>query len=253
MPDLAHLAIFVVLGAILGFLGGVFGIGGGVIAIPVLSLFFGMDQQHAQGTALVMVAPNVFLGLRQYARRGDLDRRVAVLLGVCAVSFTFLGALYATRVAGPGLRYGFATFLAVLCAYFAYRSLRGIAPVDPSTQRRIPWGWTSVVGVIGGILSGLFSVGGASFAVPVLSLVFGYSQTASQALSLALVAPGTLVGIATYAVAGDIDWPAGVALAAGGAFFVRYGVAAAYKLPERALRLLFCVLLAGAAIGLAFK
>ncbi len=55
-----------------------------------------------------------------------------------------------------------------------------------------------MVGVIGGILSGLFSVGGASFAVPALSLVFGYAQTEAQALSLALVAPGTIVGIITY-------------------------------------------------------
>ncbi len=253
MPDVLHLALFAILGALLGVLGGLFGIGGGVIAIPVLSIFFGMDQQHAQGTSLVMVAPNVMFGLRDYARRGSLDRRVAILLGLCAVAFTFVGALYATRVAGPGLRYGFATFLALLCAYFAYRSLRRAPAAGAHAERRIPWGWTSLVGVGGGILSGLFSVGGASFAVPALSLAFGYSQTESQALALALVAPGTIVGIITYAAAGDVDWWAGIPLAVGGVFCVRYGVALAYRLPERNLRLLFCVLLAAAAAGLAFK
>lgn len=253
IPDLGHLALYVVLGALFGVLGGLFGLGGGVVAIPILTLFFGLNQQHAQGTSLVMVAPNVLFGLRDYARRGDLDRRVAILLGLCAVSFTFVGALYATRMAGPGLRYGFATFLAALCAYFAYRTLHGISATGEARQHRIPWGWTSLVGVGGGILSGLFSVGGASFAVPLLSLVFGYSQTQAQALSLALVAPGTIVGIVTYALAGDVDWGIGIPLAAGGVFSVRYGVALAHRLPERDLRLLFCVLLAAAAIGLFFK
>ena len=247
MPDLAHLVLFLVLGAVLGALGGLFGIGGGLIAIPVLTLFFRLDQQHAQGTALVMVAPNVFAGLWSYARRGDLDRRVALLLGGSAVAFTLLGALYATRVAGPGLRYGFGTFVALLGIYFAYRVLRApkVAP-----RARLAWGWSAVVGGLGGMLSGLFSVGGAVFAVPLLSLFFGYSQTAAQGLSLALVAPGTIVGIVTYALARDVDWGIGIPLALGGTLCVRYGVALAHRLPERTLQLLFCGLLGVAAFAL---
>ena len=48
-----------VLGLGLGLLGGLLGIGGGLVAIPVLAWLYGMDQQTAQGTALVMVVPNV--------------------------------------------------------------------------------------------------------------------------------------------------------------------------------------------------
>jgi uncharacterized membrane protein YfcA len=252
VPDAAHLVLFLVLGAFLGALGGLFGIGGGMIAIPMLTLFFGLDQQHAQGTALAMVAPNVLVGVWNYAKRGDFDRRVALLLSGSAVAFTFLGALYATRVAGPGLRYGFGTFLGVLGLYFAYRAIR--APRGPAPgAARLAWGWTSVVGALGGILSGIFSVGGAVFAVPVLTLMFGYAQTAAQGLSLASVAPGTLVGIATYATAGDVDWGIGIPLALGGVAFVRYGVALAHRLPERTLRLLFCGILVLTAVALFLK
>ena len=252
MPDVAHLALFLVLGAALGALGGLFGIGGGLIAIPVLSLFFGLDEQHAQGTSLAMVAPNVMVGLWNYAKRGDLERRVALLLGGSAVLFTFVGALYATRVAGPGLRYAFGGFVAVLGIYFAYRALR--APRGaPTPGARLAWGWTAVVGALGGVLSGIFSVGGAVLAVPVLTLLFGYGQTAAQGLALALVAPGTIVGIATYALAGDVDWAIGIPLALGGVLFVRHGVALAHRLPERALRLLFCGLLGVTAVALFLK
>jgi uncharacterized protein len=247
MPDAAHLVLFFALGAVLGALGGLFGIGGGVIAIPILVVMFHLDQQHAQGTALVMVAPNVMIGIWNYARRGNFDRRVAFTLASCAVLFTLVGAIYATRYAGPGLRIGFAVFLAALAIYYAWRTL---APQPPAREKPLAWGWTAVVGAIGGTLSGLFSVGGASFAVPALTLFFGYSQFAAQGLGLALVAPGTVVGLVTYALAGDVDWAIGIPLALGGTFSVQYGVALARRLPERELRLLFCALLAVSAAGL---
>ncbi len=249
MPDALHLVLYVVLGGALGALGGLFGIGGGILAIPVLGLAFGLDEQHAQGTALVMVAPNVLVGLWGYARRGSVDRRVAILLAACAVPFTYLGALYATRIAGPGLRYGFGAYAGALALWFAYNALRARAAETPATPR-LAWGWAGVIGALGGILSGLFSVGGALFSVPFLLLVFAYTQTEAQGLSLALVAPGTIVGIITYALAGDVDWWIGIPLAIGGTLCVRYGVALAHRLPERRLRLLFCALLAAAAIGL---
>ena len=50
---------FVVLGALFGFLGGLFGIGGATLAIPTLGIVFGMTEQVAQGTAVVMAIPNV--------------------------------------------------------------------------------------------------------------------------------------------------------------------------------------------------
>lgn len=72
----------IALGLLLGALGGLFGIGGGLIAIPALGLLFGLDQQLAQGTALVMVVPNVLLALWRYHQRNRIDWRHALLLGV---------------------------------------------------------------------------------------------------------------------------------------------------------------------------
>jgi uncharacterized membrane protein YfcA len=46
-------------GGMAGLLGGLFGVGGGFLVIPLLGFFYGMDQQTAQGTVLIMVVPNV--------------------------------------------------------------------------------------------------------------------------------------------------------------------------------------------------
>src|ERR1700751_5773208 len=64
-----HVAAAAGLGGVAGLLGGLFGVGGGFLVIPLLGFFYGMDQQTAQGTALIMVVPNVVWAFSRYQRR----------------------------------------------------------------------------------------------------------------------------------------------------------------------------------------
>lgn len=249
MTQLAHSALLLGLGFVLGGLGGLFGIGGGLFAIPVLGLAFGMNEQLAQGTALVMVVPNVAVGLLRYAQRGRMDRRIALALAVSALPFTIAGAHVATRVPSAPLRFAFALFTLAIAANILLRAFARRRSGD-APKRVLPWPWATLVGAAGGLFSGFFSVGGAIFAVPILSLMFGLTQATAQGFGLALVAPGTLAAIATYAFAGDVDWVSGALLAIGGVIAVPWGVALAFRLPERRLQMGFAALLAVAAIGL---
>jgi uncharacterized membrane protein YfcA len=236
----------VLLGGAFGFLGGLFGIGGGIVAIPVLGLGFGMTEQTAQGTALVMVVPNVLVGLWRYYQKRSLNVRYAVTLACSAVPFTYAGARVATGLPSAPLRIAFGVFVLAVAAYVFWKSIaRGGVP-----RPAAPWYLATIVGAVGGTLSGFFSVGGATVAVPAMSTFFGMTQAAAQSMGLALVAPGTFVGLATYGLAGDVDWPTGIALALGGVFAVRYGVDLAVKLPERRLKALFALFLVIAATGL---
>jgi hypothetical protein len=99
----------------------------------------------------------------------------------------------------------------------------------------------------------MFGLGGALIALPALTGLFGHTQTQAQGLALALVAPGTLVSLITYAAAGDVVWPTAVAMALGGLTTVSAGVALAHRLPERMMRLLFCALLLVTAVMLALR
>jgi uncharacterized protein len=240
-PPLLMTAATFVLGLLLGGLGGLFGIGGGLIAIPVLGLAYGMDQQLAQGTALVMIVPNVFLGFWRYRQRIGVDLRIATTLAICAVGVTYFTARFATRVHAGYLRAAFAAFIVILAIYYAMRILRTGKPKNP--RKPLKWGWTSIVGVVGGFLSGMFGVGGAVVAPPALTTFFGVTQAEAQGLALALIAPGTGIALWTYARAGEVDWSMGLPLAAGGMIGIYGGVAVAHRLPERQLRLLFCGLL----------
>jgi len=73
-----------------------------------------------------------------------------------------------------------------------------------------------LVGILGGILSGLFGVGGGIIMVPLLMALVRFDQRRASATSLAAIVPTTVVGAVTYGVAGHLDIVAGIAIAAGG-------------------------------------
>ncbi|WP_017940186.1 sulfite exporter TauE/SafE family protein [Zestomonas thermotolerans] len=235
------LILNLVLGLILGTLGGLFGIGGGLIAIPALGILFGLDQQLAQGTALVMVVPNVVLALWRYHQRNRIDPRHALLLGASSFACAWLASLYAVGLDVSTMRWAFVVFLLVLAAYNLAR-LR-LAPTTGAGGLRHHWGWFAPLGGVSGALGGLFGVGGAVVATPVLTSLFGASQVVAQGLSLSLALPGTAVTLLTYALYGHVNWWMGVPLALGGLLSISWGVRLAHALPERLLRVLFCAFL----------
>jgi uncharacterized membrane protein YfcA len=245
------LLLNLLLGLLLGTLGGLFGIGGGLVAIPALGVLFGLDQQLAQGTALVMVVPNVLLALWRYNQRNRIEPKHALLLSGCGVVCAWLASLYAVELHAASMRLAFVGFLVVLALYNLARLFMRNAPV--STELRHPWPWLGVLGGAAGALGGLFGVGGAVLAVPVLTNVFGAGQLVAQGLSLALALPSTGVTLLTYALHDHVDWVMGLPLAAGGLLSISWGVKLAHALPEKVLRGLFCGFLLFCAVLLALE
>ncbi|WP_313089645.1 sulfite exporter TauE/SafE family protein [Pseudomonas sp.] len=249
--DLYATGLNVLLGLALGALGGLFGIGGGLIAIPVIGVLFGLDQQVAQGTALVMVVPNVLLAIWRYHQRNRIEWRHAVALGTTSFCFAIGGAAVAVSLDAARMRVAFIGFLLALAAYSLLRSLLRTPP--GGTRLRYPWPWLSALGAGAGALGGLFGVGGAVLATPVLTSVFGASQVVAQGLSLSLAAPSTAVTLVTYASHGQVDWALGLPLAVGGLLSISLGVRLAHALPERLLRGLFALFLVFSAVLLGME
>ena len=243
--------MYLVLGAALGTVGGLFGIGGGLIAIPVLGVLFGLDQQIAQGTALVRVVPNVMLALWRYHQRNRIELRHALPLASMGFCFAWLGSIWAVGIDAQVMRIGFVAFLVALSSYNLLRMF--MASAKPSAQMRYPWPWLGVLGAASGAMGGLFGVGGAVVATPVLTSLFGTTQVVAQGLSLALALPSTGVTLVTYALHQQVNWNIALPLAAGGLLSISWGVKIAHAMPERLLRGLFCAFLVLCAVMLAFK
>lgn len=236
---LLSFALPLLLGAVLGFAGGVFGIGGGIIAIPVLTGLFGMDQKLAQGTALVMMVPNLAIALWRYSQRQPLPGMRTALLVAAAVAATAVTATYASSLASSELRRYFGIFL----LWLAGHGLIGLHPRRPGWRLALPEKLIPLVGLLGGACQGLLSIGGGMIAPPILIGFFRQTQAMAQAYALALVMPSSLIALLTFSRAALVDWPMGVALALGGALTVSLGVRVAHRLPERRLRAAFLAML----------
>ncbi len=244
---LLHFLPAIGLGAALGFFGGLFGIGGGIIAIPLLVIGFGMEQPLAQGTALVLMVPNLLVGWWRYSQRHPADWRSALAIAAPAALTTWGLAHFATRLDPLLLRGLFAAFLGLLALRLLWsgRAAAGVASV-PLRPGALP-----LVGIAGGCSMGLLGIGGGLVATPLLSGWLGQRQTVAQSLALALVAPSSVVALATYAGAQRVDWSLGLPLALGGLVTVSAGVGLAHRLPERRLRAAFAWMLAATAVWLA--
>jgi len=247
---IVDVVMYLLLGAAMGTLGGLFGIGGGLVAIPALGVLFGLDQQLAQGTALLMVLPNVLLALWRYNQRNRISVRNAMMLIVPSFTVSWLTSLWAVRVDAHSMRIAFVGFLIVLTLFNLIQMYWRKGNAD-AQLRHSKWLW--VLGLGSGVTAGLFGVGGGVIATPILTGFFGATQVTAQGLALALAAPSTTITMTTYALHGHVDWLMGVPLAIGGLASISWGVALAHSLPERMLHSLFCVFLVLCAIMLCFR
>lgn len=240
------------LGALLGVAGGLLGIGGGLIAIPVLGYLYGMDQHLAQGTALVMIAPNVLIGFLRYHQKHRIDLRSAAAMVLFATASSYVAARLAAGISAGGLHTAFAVFLVLLATYFGLTRAAAAPGKDAPAPaaKPMPRAALPLLGIASGGMSGIFTVGGGLVVVPALVSLFGMQQTRAQGMSLALVVPGALVALVAYAQGGNVSWATGLPMALGGVLSVSWGVALAHKLPAARLRVLFCLVLLGTAAGM---
>ena len=110
-----------------------------------------------------------------------------------------------------------------------------------------------VLGVIAGVLSGLFGVGGGILFVPTLTTAFGLTQLHAEAASLLAIIPTVLVGVWRQQRYGNVRWrPAAIIGAASVAATVA-GAQVAVSLPEATLRKLFAALLIVTAAQIAWR
>ena len=116
-----NIALYLAFGAVAGVFGGAFGIGSGSIMIPIFVLVFGMTQHQAQGTALAVMLPPVFLlAVMRYYAEGHINVPMAIYM---AVGFTLGGLVGAHAVQGiPDvmLKRAFGVYLLIIAVRYLF-------------------------------------------------------------------------------------------------------------------------------------
>ena len=95
------------------------------------------------------------------------------------------------------------------------------------------------LGFAGGVLAGLFGVGGGILFVPTLTLGLGLTQLHAEATSLLAIIPTVVAGTWRQQRYGNVRWRPAIIIGLAAIGGVEGGVALAESLPEHALRRLF--------------
>src|SRR4051794_5773413 len=117
--------------------------------------------------------------------------------------------------------------------------------------------WTIVlvvaIGLLAGVLAGLFGVGGGILFVPTLTLGLGLTQVHAEATSLLAIIPTAIVGTWRQQRYGNVRWRPAVIIGIAAVAGVEGGVAVAERLPEDVLRRLFGILMICVAAQIAWR
>ena len=237
------------LGLAVGVLVGLLGIGGGVVLVPAMVYLLHYDQHLAQGTSLFILLPPIGLGgLLQYWKNGQVDLRAGIY---CALGF-LLGGYGGGLVAVPmPSRYlqGIFGFFLMLSAVLLWEKARGTTAPASQTNNETSRSHLRSLGIFGiatlcGVAAGMVGIGGGVLLVPLLGLLFGFSQHEAQGTSLvALIPPTGLLAFIEYAKAGYVRWDTGLLLIPGVFVGGILGGKLARKLNAKRMRQIFAALM----------
>ncbi len=162
-----------------GIVVGLTGMGGGALMTPILVLVFGVPPVAAVSSDLAASAVMKPFGGWVHARRGTVNWRLVAWLCAGSIPSAFLGVLL-LRLLGDDetvqhtikIALGGALLLAaggMLLKAWVTRNQRGDGPAEPITVRPIP---TLLVGIGGGVIVGLTSVGSGSLIIVALLALY---------------------------------------------------------------------------------
>ena len=98
--------------------------GGGILFVPTLALGLGLTQLHAQASSLLAILPTAILGTWRQLRHGNVDVRVAVIVGAASIAGVQGGVLVAEALPQHALRRLFGVLLLLTAAQIVWRVRR---------------------------------------------------------------------------------------------------------------------------------
>jgi uncharacterized membrane protein YfcA len=109
------------------------------------------------------------------------------------------------------------------------------------------------LGFAGGVVAGMFGVGGGILFVPALAFVYGLDQVPAEATSLVAILPTVVAGTWRQSRYGNVRWREAAIIGVTAIAGVEAGVRVATSIPEEVLRRLFGLLVLLIAAQLAWR
>ncbi len=246
-------------GLVVGFTVGLTGMGGGALMTPMLILLFKVDPLAAVSSDIVASVVMKPIGGGVHLRRGTVHTRIVLWLMAGSVPAAFAGVLLLDLLGdGPelddqlkvllgGALFVAATAMTVRLLVQARRPTISLAPASVPV-RVLP---TVLVGVVGGLIVGLTSVGSGSLMIVLLLSLYPRLQTSSL-VGTDLVQAVPLVASAAlgHLLFGDFQLALTTSLLIGCVPGVYVGARLSSRAPDHAIRPILVAVLVASALKL---
>jgi uncharacterized protein len=242
-----HVDPYIVLGsAIIGFFVGMTGAGGGALMTPMLILLFGVKPSSAISSDLVAAVVMRPFGAAVHLRKGTVNRRLVGWMVLGSVPMAFVGS-YILHLMGHAkaaqqniqTALGAALLLGAAAMVLRYVLDRrggeartgGVHEVIPKPLR------TVAIGMVGGIVVGMTSVGSGSLMI--IFLLFLYPMLGANQLvgtDLTQAVPLTLAAAIGALIFGHVEFGVTTSLIIGSVPAVLVGSLVSSSAPDRYIR-----------------
>jgi uncharacterized membrane protein YfcA len=246
-------------GLVVGCVIGLTGMGGGALMTPVLVIIFHVTPSAAISSDIVASFFLKPIGGGVHARHGTVNWRLVRWLSVGSVPAAFLGAYVIDQVASKGFENDIKQILGVVLLIAAAAMLvkvvvqarRGAAPTELMDQRLVRPVPTILIGVIGGFLVGMTSVGSGSLMIVMLMLLYP-TLSSREMVGTDLVQAIPLVGAAAigHLIFGNLVFGLTSSVLVGAIPGVYFGARISARASDRYIRPLLVAVLSISALKL---
>ncbi|MFZ2479642.1 MAG: sulfite exporter TauE/SafE family protein [Propioniciclava sp.] len=248
----------ILIGLLVGLVVGALGAGGGILSVPILVYALQQPPHSAAASSLVIVGFTAMTGLIFPVRERLVPWGRALAFGGVTVAGSLVGSRLSLLVDGSSLMLLFGVLLAAVAVAMLAQGIadrRAEARGDekdadltlPPPSTRL-WVSTVGVGLLTGLLTGFFGVGGGFLMVPLLVLVLRVPMRRATAMSLVAMVLASLAGLAgRLGTDVTLDWPLTLLFTAGSALGGLAGGPLAARARPSTLTFAFAALLAAVA------
>ena len=244
-------------GLLAGLAIGLTGMGGGVLLTPIMVLFLGVPPHVAVSNDLLISLAVKPVGAFTHGRAGTVRRDIVWRLAAGSVPAAFLGAvLVNTLFEGKSeqLKYLIGGALLLAAAMMIIRLVTRVRAADrPEGEQRpalrpLP---TIAIGVVGGLLVGMTSVGSGSLMLVLMTMLYPtLSGKSLVGTDLAQAIPLVASAVAGHLLFGDIRLSIVLPVLIGAYPGVWLGSRWSVRMPDRALRPMLLLLVGASGLRL---
>lgn len=222
---MTQILLIVLFGTLIGLTLGSVGAGGSILAVPVLVYVAGETPKLATVSSLVVVCVTASIAVRPHWVVGRVRTDIAVPFGVVGVLGSLLGKVLSERLNPNMLMLAFSGVMIVAAVVTARRNhvpavmtvgahaascgedSGGTMVVVRKQAAPVQMGRVVGAGVVVGLMTGFFGVGGGFVIVPALVILLGLPMTEAVGTSLLIIAINSAAAFGLKAKGVSLDWP----------------------------------------------